>query len=117
MNGRCRGPLARSKNQSSIGRLLRLPTYLWVVAWLALSSLGAVACVYKPKLPEGSIRCDDNQRCPMNLICNAVRDGAAVLLVCCRAIGCEGLVPRPAGARALMSAPEGGWSEKELAED
>jgi hypothetical protein len=96
--------------------LLRFPTYVWVVAWLALSGLALPACVYKPKVPDGSIRCDDNQRCPMGSICHAVRDGAAVLLVCCKTLGCEGVAPRPAGARPLMTEAEA-WSDGDPGDD
>jgi hypothetical protein len=84
---------------------------VWVVAWLALSGVALVACVYKPKVPEGSIRCDDSQRCPMGLLCHAVRDGATLHLVCCRPTGCEGL-PRPAGGRALVSTPDEAWADE-----
>ena len=72
---------------------------------LAPAGLFLWGCVYQPAVPEGAIRCDDSQRCPRGSICNAVRDGATVLLVCCRNPGCAGAVTPPPGGAASMQPP------------
>lgn len=98
------GPWQRLQNRSSIGRLLRshyptLPTFLRVIAGLALAAASVVACVYQPEVPDGSIRCDSSQRCPTGTMCTAAREGAAVHLVCCRNPGCQ---PRVGGTGASI---------------
>jgi hypothetical protein len=79
---------------------------LWLLAGLAPAvGLFLWGCVYQPSIPDGAIRCDDSQRCPRGLICNAVRDGATVLLVCCRNPGCAGSVPVGPGGAASPPPP------------
>jgi hypothetical protein len=74
---------------------------------LAVLAAGVVAsgCVYQPKIPDGAIRCDEIQRCPRGMICNAVRNGAEVLLVCCRNVGCGGLSETKATPPAPAQSP------------
>jgi hypothetical protein len=62
---------------------------LVVLACLALGG-GLGGCKYQPEVPEGVVRCDPNQRCPEGSLCYAVREGATVMLVCCRTPGCSG---------------------------
>jgi hypothetical protein len=77
-------------------RSLILPPTL--LACLLLASVGPAACFYRPEVPEGSIRCDELQRCPRGSLCHAVRNGATVQLVCCRTPGCEAAMTGGTGA-------------------
>jgi hypothetical protein len=74
-----------------------------LVTFAAVVTAGfGIGCSYEPTVPEGAVRCDEAQRCPAGTLCTAVRDRAAVLLVCCRNPGCEG---RTATTRASIVNP------------
>ena len=72
--------------------------------------LGAAvaACIYKPEVPDGVLRCDEYQRCPAGYICNAARDGTVVTLVCCRTIGCQDRFGTGKSDAEVMSAVDAG---------
>jgi hypothetical protein len=80
--------------------------FLVVVGLLALIAGAGVGCLYRPEPPEGALRCDDHQRCPNGLLCNAVRDGASVMLVCCRTKGCLGVAHSGAATTAVTLVPD-----------
>jgi hypothetical protein len=76
--------------------------------------LAFLSCVYKPEVPDGVLRCDQYQRCPAGYICNAIRDGELVTLVCCHSIGCGdrlGNGPAAPGPDASVKPPVDGAAD------
>jgi hypothetical protein len=98
-----RSPLGNAgKSVEYSAALNRIFASITLLAGLVLAGSGFLGCSYQPTIPEGAVRCDESQRCPAGMMCNAVREGAAVALVCCRTLGCPG---RPSGTGASIVVP------------
>jgi hypothetical protein len=76
-----------------------------LAAAVVFAGAGVAGCLYEPTVPDGAIRCDELQRCPRGSLCHAVRDGATVLLVCCRTPLCEGAAISAGGSSGSVMPP------------
>jgi hypothetical protein len=115
--------LASVENRHPVNRSALL---LVVVVSLLVVLGGLEGCRYDPEAPDGVVRCDSGQRCPEGSLCYAVREGATVLLVCCRTPGCtdnpavtpfQGVPPVTADAAEAMDAAADLMSSEPLSTD